>query len=159
MNERVLTGILVAVFLAAIAYFARRELRFVRTLMAFMANRGFVRDANPTIRLEPAKPRLDSRFAWRGALSTGESLRVFVGRGYGEKISPTAKLTSTGQRFYIWVLLPANGTRDDAWLARFRGDARATRQNDGSTLVYWQRDYSADNVAAALRELEQAMQG
>ena len=141
--------------LFGIGYAARREMRAAAAMHALMLERGFA--------LEPRLPpfdsgriKLDPRFGWRGTLATGQSVVVFAGRGFGDRIAPDARRTSAGHYFYVWALL-SNAPSTDAWLARWTGDARALPQPDGSTLVYWQRDYIAPNLARTLDALEASL--
>ena len=134
-----------------IGYAARREARAVAAMHALMRERGFT--------LEPQLPpvdsgriKLDPRFGWRGTLATGQPVVVFAGRGFGDRIAPEARMTSTGHHFYVWALL-SDAPSADAWRGRWTGDARALPQSGGSTLVYWQRDYIAPNLARSLDEL------
>lgn len=155
MGEIVGLAVIVAVVAALVLYVVPKELRLTRALKQGMASRGLLPDSTSP-RLQPKELRFDPRFGWRGALA-GRSLQFFVGRAFGPRISPDAKITSTAQFFYIWVLLPASPPFDDAWLARWQGDARAVRQDDGSVLVYWQRDYTVENVDGVVAEIEGAL--
>jgi hypothetical protein len=152
----IVIGALGVGLVALIATAARREVRLIAALHAKLAKRGFAREPELP-RVSPEGLALEPRFAWRGVLANGTAVVMVAGRGFGPSISKAAKITSTGHYFYVWAIVPASAQLDGAWLARWKGDARAVRQPDGAALVYWQRDYTPDGVPTALDEIETSL--
>lgn len=154
--EAVLLSTMGAALLIGFGYLVRREMGAVSAMQALMTQRGFATEPAPP-RVESGAIKLEPRFGWRGTLATGQPVLLCAGRGFGEQLGPETRMTSTGHYFYVWARLTEPLAAQPPWRAQWKGEARALAQSDGSTVVYWQRDYIAPNLAKSLDELEAAL--